>query len=81
MYNISVCKGCGRTIDGKFLYCPWCGFSKVTHEHEDSLDELLNRYKEKQKNTRRQYLYEMEQQLDELENELSVLVLSTEMHK
>lgn len=80
MYNISVCNGCGRTIDKKFLYCPWCGYSRVANE-EDSLELLFNCYEENQKDNRRKQLYELERQLNDLEQELSVLVLSAEMHK
>ena len=49
MNTMAVCKGCGRTIDGKFSYCPWCGRSKVAVE-EESLDVLFKRFEEKQKN-------------------------------
>ena len=42
---------------------------------------MFDRFEENQKNTRKQHIYEMERELDELEKELSVLVLSTEMHK
>lgn len=80
MNSISVCKGCGRTIEQNFLYCPWCGFSRVSAK-EDSLDVLFNRFSERQKLNRRKQLYEMEQQLEDMERELSVLVLSAEMHK
>lgn len=80
MNPMSVCKGCGRAIEQKFLYCPWCGFSRVSVE-EDSLDVLFNRFTERQKTNRRKQLYEMEKQLEDLERELSVLVLSAEMHK
>lgn len=80
MNTVAVCKGCGRTIDGTFSFCPWCGQAKVASE-EKSIEVLFNRYNEKQKEARRQKLYEMEKELEVLENELSILVLSTEMHK
>ena len=63
MNTMAVCKGCGRTIDGKFSYCPWCGRSKVAVE-EESLDVLFKRFEEKQKNARRQQLYEMKKELE-----------------
>ncbi|MBP5602489.1 MAG: hypothetical protein J6X78_07150 [Treponema sp.] len=80
MYDICVCKGCGRTLDKKFLYCPWCGYSRVSHD-EESLDVLFNQFEENRKDVRRKQLHEMERQLEDLEQELSVLVLSAEMHK
>ena len=80
MYDICVCKGCGRTLDKKFLYCPWCGYSRVSHD-EESLDVLFIQFEENRKDVRRKQLHEMERQLEDLEQELSVLVLSAEMHK
>ena len=38
MFPVSVCKGCGRTIESKFVYCPWCGQSKVSYENQDSME-------------------------------------------
>ena len=80
MYNICVCKGCGRTLEKKFLDCPWCGTSRVAND-EESLDVLFNQYEENRKEVRRKQLYEMERELDDLEEELSVYVLSAQMHK
>ena len=80
MYNMCVCKGCGRTLEKKFVYCPWCGYSRVSHD-EESLDVLFNQFEENRKDVRRKQLHEMERQLEDLEQELSVLVLSAEMHK
>ena len=82
MYNISVCKGCGRTLNKDFLYCPWCGISRVSNtDDKESLEMMLNHYEEDRKDVRRKQLYEMERELEDLEQELSVLVLSAEMHK
>lgn len=75
-----VCKGCGRSIQSEFLYCPWCGFSRVSRE-EETLDVLFNKYKQLQKISRRKQLQDMEMELESLEEELSVLVLSSEMSK
>ena len=76
-----ICKGCGRAIQSEFLYCPWCGNSRVSKESEESLEVLFNRYELMQKISRKKQLQEMEMQLDELEEELSVYVLSAEMAK
>ncbi len=81
MYSISVCQGCGRTIQKDFLYCPWCGFSRVSENKGDSLDDLLNKFAQCKKDSKRQHLCDLERQLDDMEKELSVLVLSAEMHK
>lgn len=74
-----ICDGCGKLIDSKFYYCPWCGYSKVDQEKEDSLQLRLNQLQEKQKAARQSQIERMEAELDALERELSVLVLSTEM--
>lgn len=79
MHSLAVCTGCGRTIQEDFLYCPWCGYSRVSQE--ETLDVLFNRFTEKNKDDRRQKLYEMERELDKMEKELSVIALSAEMHK
>lgn len=82
MYNISVCESCGRTIEAKFLYCPWCGFSKVVHKKEvASLDQMFSKYEESKKEERKAQLLQLEAELTKLEEELSVLALSAEMHK
>lgn len=81
MYSISVCQGCGRTIQKDFLYCPWCGFSKMSESKTDSLDVLFNKFAQMKKDSRRKHLCDMEKKLDDMEKELSVLVLSAEMHK
>ncbi len=80
MYDICVCKRCGRTLEKRFVYCPWCGCSRVA-DSEDSLDVLLNHYEENRREVRRRQLHKMERELEDLEEELSVLVLSAEMHK
>lgn len=76
-----ICDGCGKLIDSKFYYCPWCGFSRVEQDKEDSMQLRYAKYKTKQMENRNNQIEKMEQQLDTLERELSVLVLSAEMHK
>ena len=64
------------------MYCPWCGVSRVSDaDDKESLEMMLNHYEEDRKDVRRKQLYEMERELEDLEQELSVLVLSAEMHK
>ncbi len=74
-----ICDSCGKLIDSKFYFCPWCGYSRVEQEKEDSLQLRLNQLQEKQKAARRSQIERMEAELDALEKELNVLVLSTEM--
>ena len=75
-----VCKGCGRTIQKDFCFCPWCGESRASDKKE-SLELLFNKFTEEKRSARREQLFKMDSELDALERELSVLVLSTEMHK
>ena len=76
-----ICGGCGKLIDKRFFYCPWCGKSRVTQEKDDSAELRYAKFKEKQFQKRYNQLEKMEEQLDDLEHELSILVLSAEMHK
>lgn len=80
MKSVIVCRSCGRTIESDFIYCPWCGYSRVT-DTTDSFEEVFARLEKLQDESRDKQLVDMEKQLDELETELNMLVLSTEMHK
>ena len=85
MNKIHICRGCGRTVDSSFLYCPWCGFSRLTANEAEKEGDVLNGvFKQlefvQQKNCENR-LARMYEQLDELERELDTIVLSTEMHK
>ena len=76
-----LCSGCGKLIDKRFYYCPWCGFSRVVQEKDESAELRYAKFKEKQFQKRNNQIEKMEEQLDNLEHELSILVLSAEMHK
>ena len=42
-----ICSGCGKLIDNKFYYCPWCGYSRMEAEKQESAGsngELLREY-------------------------------------
>ena len=34
---MTICKDCGRTISETYIFCPWCGKSKV--ERVSSMNE------------------------------------------
>lgn len=79
MFSVSVCRNCGKTIESKFLYCPWCGISMAAEEREDDIIEnVFSMLSDAQQEVRRRHIMDMERQLDELENELSTLALSAE---
>ncbi|MGI5059127.1 hypothetical protein [Treponema pectinovorum] len=80
MMNVCVCGGCGRTIEKEFLYCPWCGQAKM-HNDKDALEAVFRNLEQKQAENREKRLKKLEKQLDDLEQDLSILALSAEMAK
>ena len=76
-----ICGGCGKLIENAFHYCPWCGFSRIEEQKRHSMDVKYEQYKEKYMENRSAQIEKLSAQLDSLEKELSVLVLSSEMHK
>ena len=53
MIPVCICGGCGRTIEKEFVYCPWCGQSKISMmSEEDRMEEIFNRLEEIQNNSR-----------------------------
>ncbi|MBP5519308.1 MAG: hypothetical protein J6X84_01840 [Treponema sp.] len=76
-----ICVGCGKLIDKRFFYCPWCGYSRAEKSEEESSELRYAKFKEKLQEKRYNQIEKMEEQLDSLEKELSILVLSAEMHK
>ena len=81
MKSVSVCRGCGRTIESEFIYCPWCGLERVPQEERGTLDAVFRQLEEKQRTDRESRVRRLEQELFQLEKDLDVLVLSAEMHK
>ncbi len=78
MTKVCVCGGCGRTIDNEYLYCPWCGQEKM-HDRKDALEAVFRNLEQKQAEGRARQIERLEQELDALEQDLSILVLSAEM--
>ena len=76
-----ICSGCGKLIDNHFFYCPWCGVSRLEKDTKEAEDLRIEQYSLFQKEKREQQVMNMARELDDLEEELSVLVLSAEMHK
>lgn len=74
-----ICGGCGKVIDKKYYYCPWCGYSRVEQDKEDSMELRFKQLKARQIEERQNRIEEMESQLDELEKELSMMVLSAQL--
>lgn len=74
-----ICDGCGKLINREFYYCPWCGYSRVEQSKEDCEKLRYAQFKAKKQEVQSQKIGEMEDQLDDLEKELSVLALSYQM--
>lgn len=79
MEAVTVCLGCGRTINKDYLYCPWCGLEKEDHE-EKSLDSVFEKLEELQYQDRIKYIDKLEAELANLERELDNFTLSMELH-
>ncbi|MBS7261432.1 MAG: hypothetical protein KIG91_07235 [Treponema sp.] len=81
MSNMSICGCCGRTTDKVFPFCPWCGNSKVASDSKNDREVLAQNLADKKHAEQFEHMEEIGRQIDELERELSVLVLSAEMAK
>ncbi|MCR5725804.1 MAG: zinc ribbon domain-containing protein [Treponema sp.] len=81
MKSVCVCRSCGRTIESEFIYCPWCGLSRLQEDDKHVLDNVFRQMEEKQAEDRDRRLHRLEEELEILEKDLNVLVLSSEMHK
>lgn len=80
MTSVHVCRGCGRTIDSDFMYCPWCGQSYV-HENTLSIDDVFHQLETLQATDRNERVAHIQTQLDQLEKELDDIVLKEGIHK
>ena len=80
MKAVCVCGCCGRTIDREFLYCPWCGQEKL-YDKKDAFEAVFRELEAKQAEGRARRVAELEQKLDALEQDLSILALSVGMAK
>lgn len=81
MEKVCVCSGCGRTIESDFIYCPWCGNSRLKKNDEDVLEAMFKNLEMKQNQFRLNRIEKLEKELNDLENDLSILALSAEMAK
>ncbi len=82
MTAICVCGGCGRTVEKNYVFCPWCGHSRISDEDGKEASESVQEMNvEEQIEKRVARLDEMEKKLNDLEEELNILILSTEMHR
>lgn len=82
MSPVCICGGCGRTIEKDFIYCPWCGKSKISIlQNQNNMNEVFEKLEELQINNHFERIKDMGERLEMLEKELDTLVLASEMHK
>lgn len=83
MTNMSICGCCGRTTDKNFPFCPWCGKSKIkaADESRETQDVIIRNNLDKKHAEQVEQMEAIGKKIDDLERELSVLVLSAEMAK
>lgn len=76
-----ICDGCGKVIESKFFYCPWCGITRTKSNTDESKKLNLEKVQQEKLQLRRNHLEKLEKELDLLEEELSVLVLSAQLSR
>ncbi len=81
MQSVCVCRTCGRTIETNFLYCPWCGQSRIEESASKNLDEMFSRLEQVRLQHKVKHIEKLDAELAALEKDLDTLVLSVEMHK
>lgn len=81
MKTVCVCGRCGRTIETEFLYCPWCGTSKMKNDSDEYMEAMFKNLEYRQIENRNRRLEKLEKELEELDRDLSILALSAEMAK
>lgn len=80
MKSVCICKSCGRTIEKNFIFCPWCGVSQTMEENvENTLSPVFEKLEEIQNKNRMLRMHKIGDSLDELEKDLSLMVLQAEL--
>lgn len=76
MEEVFFCKGCGKLIDKKFCYCPWCGKSlEDPSQWEDSIIESCKKLdKIFEKNSKNQRFAAMEDKLNQIEVDIDAIL-------
>ena len=65
MTAICVCGGCGRTVEKNYVFCPWCGHSRISDEDGKEASESVQEMNvEEQIEKRVARLDEMEKKLN-----------------
>lgn len=76
---INICSGCGRTIQRNFVYCPWCGNQTARSGSNRSIENSYEVIQDLRYNEQEKKIESVGRQIEELEKELNILVLSTQL--
>lgn len=74
-----VCDECGKLIEKKFYYCPWCGHSRIQKNSKSERELRVAKYTEMQKELHQRKIEKMQDELSSLENELSAMVVCAQL--
>lgn len=79
MQSVCVCRGCGRSINSEFLFCPWCGCEQLqVIVPEQVIEAVFSRIEHLRIRERTNRISKLEHELNDLEVELSRLITASE---
>ena len=81
MEKVCVCSGCGRTIESDFIYCPWCGNSRLKKNDEDVLEAMFKNLEMKQNQFRLNRIEKMEKELAQAQATQAVEEVVSDLRK
>ncbi|MDC7221415.1 MAG: hypothetical protein PQJ59_15880 [Spirochaetales bacterium] len=75
MEEVRFCAWCGKIVNLKFHYCPWCGKNLFKREEPGvTVNKIVNKMSRLQTNDKLATLEKMENQLGDLEDEISAII-------
>lgn len=75
----NLCKGCGRLIENNFIFCPWCGIQLMNNNSKEYIENLSTKIEFERKQEQQKKIENVGKQIDNLEKELEIIVLSTKL--
>ncbi|WP_294428767.1 hypothetical protein [uncultured Treponema sp.] len=70
---VCICNHCGKTIERKFIYCPWCGKENAEPGDESVLENVFKQLEARQSNDRISRVKKIESKIAEIEKGLREL--------
>jgi hypothetical protein len=75
MEEVRFCAWCGKIVNLKFHYCPWCGRNLFKREEPAvTVDRVVDKISRLQTNEQLATLEKMENQLGDLDEEISAIM-------